>query len=91
MRVVQVAVFCHFLADMFSILGKLSLKTQSNDLNLLVAVSQLKEIVASISYLKSRYAPNGYLEMFPKVPNNWGKKDLGVLQGIEWEGNRGGG
>ena len=70
MRVLQFAVFCHFLVDMFSILGNLSLKTQSNDLNLLVAVSQLKEIVASISYLKSRYAPNGYLEMFPKVPNN---------------------
>ena len=59
-RDVQFAAFCHFLADMFSILGKLSLKMQSDDLILPVAGSQLKETVASITCLKSRHVPNGY-------------------------------
>jgi len=54
MRDVQFAAFCHFSVDMFSILGKLSLKMQSADLILLIAVSQLKETVASITGLKSR-------------------------------------
>ena len=72
---------------MFSILGKLSLNIQSDDFILSVAVSQLKETVASMSYLKSRHAPNCYLETFLKVPNNLGKKDLKVFQGIELEGN----
>ena len=79
MRNVQFAAFCHFLADMFSILEKLSLKMQSDDLILPVAVSQLKETVVSISCLKSRHAPNGYLETFLKVPNNLGKKDVKVF------------
>lgn len=39
MRDVQFAAFYHFLADMFSILGKLSLKKQSDDVILRVAVS----------------------------------------------------
>lgn len=87
MRNVQCAAFCHFLADVFSILGKLSLNMQSDDFILPVAVSQLKETVASMSCLKSRHAPNCYLETFLKVPNNLGKKDLKVFQGIELEGN----
>lgn len=60
---------------------------QSDDFILPVAVSQLKETVASMSCLKSRHAPNCYLETFLKVPNNLGKKDLKVFQGIELEGN----
>ena len=60
---------------------------QSDDFILPVAVSQLKETVTSMSCLKSRHAPNCYLETFLKVPNNLGKKDLKVFQGIELEGN----
>ena len=75
------------MADVFSILGKLSLNMQSDDFILPVAVSQLKETVTSMSCLKSPHAPNCYLETFLKVPNNLGKKDLKVFQGIELEGN----
>lgn len=64
--------FAPFLVDMFSIFRKLSVKLQSNDVILPVAVSQVKETVPSISCLKSRHAPNSYLEMFLKVPNNIG-------------------
>ena len=60
---------------------------QSDDFILPVAVSQLKETVTSMSCLKSPHAPNCYLETFLKVPNNLGKKDLKVFQGIELEGN----
>ena len=60
---------------------------QSDDFILPVAVSQLKETVTSMSCLKSRHAPNCDLETFLKVPNNLGKKDLKVFQGIELEGN----
>ena len=79
MRDVQFAAFCHFLADMFSILGKLSLKMQSDDLILPVAVSQLKETVASITCLKSRHLPNGYLEKFLRVSNKSSNKDIILL------------
>lgn len=76
MRDIQFAAFCHFLAHMLSILGKLSLKMQSDDLILPVAVSQLKETVASITCLKSRHVPNGYLEKFLKVSNKSNNKDI---------------
>lgn len=87
MRDVQFAAFCHFLADMFSILGKLSLKMQSDDLILPVAVSQLKETVAAITCLKSRHVPNGYLEKFLKVSSKSSNKDTKLFQGIKLEGS----
>ena len=40
-RDIQFAAFCHFLADMFTILSKLSLKKQSDSLILPAAISQL--------------------------------------------------
>ena len=43
--------FCHFLQDMFQILGKLSLHFQRNDLILPSTLSILKEIIASIKCL----------------------------------------
>lgn len=87
MRDDQFAAFCHFLADVFYIIGKLSLKMQSDDLILPVAVSKLKETVASITCLKSRHVPNGYLEKFLKVSNKSSNKDIKVFQGIELEGS----
>ena len=41
MRRIRFAAFCHFLADIFAIISKLSLKMQRNDLILPVAVSLL--------------------------------------------------
>ena len=87
MRDVQFAAFCHFLTDMFSILGKLSLKMQSDNLILPVAVSQLKETVAAITCLKSRHVPNGYLEKFLKVSSKSSNKDTKLFQGIKLEGS----
>ena len=52
MQDIQFAAFCHFLADMFTILSTLSLKMQSDSLILAAAVSQLNETVAGISCLK---------------------------------------
>lgn len=43
MKEASFVVFCHFLADMFQILGKLSLHFQRNDLILPSALSILKE------------------------------------------------
>lgn len=79
MRDVQVAAFCHFLADMSAIVGKLSPKMQRDDLILPEAVSQLQETVASITGLKSRHVPNGYLEKLLKVSNKPSNKDMKVF------------
>lgn len=48
MRTIRFAAFCHFLADMFAIISKLSLKMQRNDLILPVAVSLLHETIANV-------------------------------------------
>ena len=53
MRSVSFTAFCHFLADMFGIISKLSLKMQRNDLILPVAVSLLHETVTNVQVLKS--------------------------------------
>jgi len=79
MRDVQFAAFCHFLADMSSIVGKLSLKMQRDDLILPETVSQLQETVASSTYLKRRHVPNGYLEKLLKVSKKPSNKDMKVF------------
>ena len=66
-RSVSFAAFCHFLADMFGIISKLSLKMQRNDLILPVAVSLLHETVTNVQVLKSRPAPNGHLKRFMNI------------------------
>ena len=43
MKTMQFAAFCHFLADMFAIISRLSLNMQRNDLILPVAVSLIRE------------------------------------------------
>ena len=62
MSSIPLAAFCHFLADMFGIISKLSLKMQRNDLILKVAVSLLHETVANLQALKSRPVPYGHLK-----------------------------
>lgn len=61
MRSVEFAAFCHFLADMFAIIAKLSLKMQRNDLILPVAVSSIRETVANVESLKTFNVANGHL------------------------------
>jgi len=59
--------FCHFLADMFGIISKMSLKMQRNDLILPVAVSLLHETVTNLQVLKDRPVPNGHLKRFTDI------------------------
>lgn len=61
------AAFCHFLADLFSILSRLSLQMQRNDIILPTAVSHLKETMMRVECLKNRPEPDGYLTKFMKA------------------------
>ena len=58
--------FCHFLADVFSIVETISLKFQQNDFILPSAVSLLRETYTRVSLLAERAAPGGWLESFEK-------------------------
>ena len=78
MRAVQFAAFCEFLTDMFSILGKLSLKMQSNYL-ILPSLSQLEETVAP--------CPQWLLGHICQGLKQLSNKDVKVFQGTELEGN----
>ena len=51
MKEASFVAFCHFLANMFQILGKLSLHFQQNDIILPSALSILKETIANIKCL----------------------------------------
>ena len=64
MKDIHFAAFCHFLADLFSILSRLSLQMQRNDIILPTVVSHLKESKLRIECLTSRPAPDGHLENF---------------------------
>ena len=64
MRSMKFAAFCHFLADMFAVIAKLSLKMQRNNLILPVAVSSIRETVANLESLKTCHVPNGHLKRF---------------------------
>lgn len=87
MRDIQFAAFCHFLADMFTILSRLSLKIQSDSLILPVAVSQLNETVAEISCLKNRHVPKGHFQQFEAVLSKSDDKGGMEFQGIQMEGS----
>lgn len=82
MRDVHFAAFCHFLVDLFSILSKLSLQMQPNDLILPVSVSLVKEAMARVECLKSRPIPDGHLAAFLK-----NVKSASDLQGIALTGS----
>lgn len=87
MRDVQFAAFCHFLADMFTILGRLSLKMQNDGLILPSAVSQINETVAAISCLKDRHVPNGYFQQFEDALSKSDDDGSRVFQGIQLQGS----
>lgn len=67
MRSVEFAAFYHFLADMFAIIAKLSLKMKRKDLILPVAVSSIRETVANVESLKTFNVANGHLKRFPNM------------------------
>ena len=87
MRDIQFAAFCHFLADMFTILSRLSLKMQSDSLILPAAVSQLNETVAEISCLKNRHVPKGHFQQFEAVLSKSDDKGGMEFQGIQMGGS----
>ena len=87
MRSSQFSAFCHFLADMFEIIAKLSLKMQRNDLIRPVAVSLLHETVANIEALEICPVPNGHLARFMNMLQHSGFKDELQFQGITLTGS----
>lgn len=87
MRSVSFAAFCHFLADMFAIISKLSLKMQRNDLILPVAVALLHETIANVDALKLRPVPNGHLKRFMNMLEESGVPDEVQFQGHTLKGS----
>ena len=66
MKNIHFVAFCH-LADLFSILSRLSLQMQRNDIILPTAVSHLKKTMTRVECLKNRPEPDGYLTKFKKM------------------------
>ena len=64
MKTVSFVCFCHFLADLFEVLSKLSVQFQRNELILPCAVSLLEETVSNITLLCKRPVPGGRLHTF---------------------------
>lgn len=92
MRDVQFAAFCHFLADLFSVLSKLSLQMQRNDLILPTCVSLLKETITRVECIKSRPIPDGHLAKFlKKVESSSSFQGLALNGSLEGKVKRGGG
>lgn len=87
MRDIQFAGFCHFWADMFTILGRLSLKMQGDSLILPVAVSLLNETVVEISCLKNGHVQKGHFQQFEAVLSKSDDKGGMEFQGIQMEGS----
>ena len=76
MKEINFVVFCHFLADLFSILETVSLKFQQNDLIVPSAVSVLRETYANVSVFPKRAAPGCWLESLEKVAKKSDDKAL---------------
>ena len=66
MRDAQFVAFCHFLADLFSVLSKLNIQMQYNDIILPTRVSLLKETIARVEKLKGHPVLDGHLVKFLK-------------------------
>ena len=82
MKEASFVAFCHFLADMFQILGKLSLHFQRNDLILPSALSILKETIATIKCLAKQPISGGRMEALVKSFENQ-QSDPPMFQGIQ--------
>ena len=59
MKTVSFVCFCHFLADLFDVLSKVSVQFQRNELILPFAVPLLEETVSNITLLSKRPVPGG--------------------------------
>ncbi len=71
MKDIHFAAFCHFLADLFSILSRLSLQMQRNEIILPTVVSHLKETLLRVESIAKRPVVDGYLDKFwKKVEGN---------------------
>ena len=64
MKNIHFVAYCHFLADLFSILGCLSLQMQRDNIILPTAVSHLKETITQVECLRNHPEPDGYLTKF---------------------------
>lgn len=64
MKDVHFAAFCHFLADLFAILRRLSLRMQRNDIILPSVVSHLKETLVRIESVACHPVADGHLAKF---------------------------
>ena len=89
MKDVHFAAFCHFLADLFTILSQLSLQMQQNDIILSTVVSLLEESMVRIEC--GHPVPGGHLAKFLQMVEN-GPSFQGVaLRGsLEGKSKRGG-
>ena len=61
---IHFAAFCHFLADLFLILSRLSLQMQRNDILLPTVLSYLKETMLRVESLAKRPVADGHLAKF---------------------------
>ena len=92
MKDVHFAAFCHFWADLFGILSRLSLQMQRNDIILSTIVSHLKKSMVRIECLTSRPVPDGHLAKFTQMVKNDLSFQGVVLKGsLEGTAKRGGG
>jgi len=82
MKDVHFAAFCHFWTDLFTILSRLSLQMQRNDIILPTVVSLLKESLVCIECLTSCPVPDGHLAKFLQTV-----KDTQTFQGIVLRGS----
>ena len=90
MKDVHFAAFCHFLANLFAILSRLSLQMQRNDIILPTVVSHLKETMVRIESLRSRPVPDVHLARFQQMVKNGLSFQSIVLSGsLEGKAKRG--
>ena len=91
MKDIHFAAFCHFLADLFSILNRLSLQLQRNDILFPTVVSYLKETMLRVETLAKRPVADGHLAKFwQKVEGTETFQGVNVTGSIQGKANRGG-
>ena len=89
MKDLKFAAFCHFLADVFQEISKLSLLLQSKDLILPCAIDGVESCFTSLDAMKTDPFPDGLLETF--ITQCLEKQTHGVhtsFQGLEMKGDR---
>ena len=91
MKDIHFAAFCHFLADLFSILSRLSLQMQRNDIILPTVVSYLKETMLRVESLAKRSVADGHLAKFwQKVEGTETFQGVNLTGSIQGRAKRGG-